>query len=783
MLPPRNVARLWLPLMLLFSLTLSALLSSQAHAASGNHQPPADTATYTQLADLLDNPNSREQLISTLRQMAQPAQSTATAAPSDDLSLPRQLAESSKAFMDDIGQQIKESVDAVAELGDLDERQHRIDWQGLTTDAMHLGLTIVSTLLIFLVLRLLTAHLFRKMDHWSLQHEQGQSRHLLRRVLAIGGGGLVDALSVLLTYACSNALTLALIGDAGVMDTQASLFLNGFVLIELFKVLLRLLFSDRYPALRILPMGSDTAQKWYRWLALISSFIGYTLLVAVPLFNFYKQPGLGSALELVVMLIALINAIGMIMRNRKEVTDAIMEHSSSEQMSITRAALQILGRVWHIVAICYFVALFLITQLRPDDALPFMAIATLRTVIYITVGLLLSALLGKLIGTRICISSELRRTLPLLEDRINSYVPAALKVIRLLLLATVIMLVMNAWSLFDTLSWLNSEEGIRLVSTIVHVAVILVISALVWLVAASLIEHRLNPETGSGEPTARAKTLLGLFRNALAIAITAMTVMIVLSEIGIDIGPLIAGAGVLGLAIGFGAQKLVQDIITGVFIQLENAMNTGDVVTVGGVTGTAEKLTIRSVGIRDLNGTYHLIPFSSVDTVSNYMRGFGYHVGEYGVAYRENTDEVLEHLQAAFDELITNPEISRKIVAPLEIHGVTALADSSVNVRVRIKTLPGEQWGIGRQYNRLVKLHLDAAGIEIPFPHMTIYFGEDKQGKAPAANIRMQNTLLTRREKEVSAKADEHTVQEAHPDPVAEINKPKPGQDVAGSDV
>ncbi len=222
-----------------------------------------------------------------------------------------------------------------------------------------------------------------------------------------------------------------------------------------------------------------------------------------------------------------------------------------------------------------------------------------------------------------------------------------------------------------------------------------------------------------------------------------ITGMIVLSEIGINIGPLIAGAGVLGLAIGFGAQRLVQDVITGVFIQVENAMNTGDVVTVGGITGTAERLSIRSVGIRDLSGTYHIVPFSSVDTVSNYMREYGNHVGEYGIAYRENIDDAIAQLQLAFEDLKASDEHGHQLLADMTVAGVTALADSSVNIRVVIKTTPGDQWGVGRAYNRLVKMRFDSAGIEIPFPHTTLYFGQDKSGSAPPANLRVMQQDFT----------------------------------------
>ncbi|HSH49430.1 MAG TPA: mechanosensitive ion channel domain-containing protein, partial [Halomonas sp.] len=242
---------------------------------------------------------------------------------------------------------------------------------------------------------------------------------------------------------------------------------------------------------------------------------------------------------------------------------------------------------------------------------------------------------------------------------------------------------------------------------------------------------------------ARAQTLLSLFRNALAITLLTMTAMIVLAEIGINIGPLIAGAGVLGLAIGFGAQKLVQDIITGVFIQVENAMNTGDVVTVSGITGTAERLSIRSVGIRDLSGTYHVVPFSSVDTVSNYMREFGNHVGEYGIAYRESIDEAVEQLKLAFDDLKASESHGHLLLAPLDVAGVTSLGDSAVNIRVILKTTPGDQWSVGRAYNRLVKLRFDAAGIEIPFPHLNLYFGQDKSGSAPPANLRVMQQSFT----------------------------------------
>ena len=202
----------------------------------------------------------------------------------------------------------------------------------------------------------------------------------------------------------------------------------------------------------------------------------------------------------------------------------------------------------------------------------------------------------------------------------------------------------------------------------------------------------------------------------MAIALVVFGGLTVLSEIGIDIAPLLAGAGVIGLAIGFGAQKLVQDIITGIFIQLENAINEGDVVTVAGVTGGVEKLTIRSVALRDLAGVYHLIPFSSVDSVSNFMRRFAFHVEVVGIAYDADIDAAEAAMRRAFDTLFAGP-LGKDITAPLEWHGLISIGDSAVNLRARIKTKPGQQWAVGRAYTALVKKELDAAGVEIPFPH------------------------------------------------------------------
>ncbi|TFH85346.1 mechanosensitive channel protein [Billgrantia azerbaijanica] len=707
-------------------------LAQTSQAASGSEPPAYDT-----LADLLENEQTRQQLIDQLRGLAEEGEAAPPAeeAPGRAASLPRQLAEMTSRIAGDIGSQLDNLVDVLADLASGDTG--RFDLTAFTTAAINLGLVILATFVLFVAFRRLVRPLFSRLSDWS--RAGNGLTPVLRLVLCVALAAAVDVLVVALAYLGGNLIATFAVGETGELSTRASLFLNAFLVIELIKAAVRMLFSSRYEGLRLLPISAAEASYWNRWIARLVGLVGYGLMVVVPLVNGYLSPALGQGVGTLIMFGAFIYAVAVVLKNRARLRDNLMALAKRTDFTATRISVQLFARTWHLFALTYFLVVLVLTLTRPADALPFVLFATLKTLATVVAGMLVSTLLTQTIGRRIRLSDELRRKLPLLEPRLNAYVPNALRVLRTVILIAAILLVLDAWGAFDLTTWYASEAGRGLVGTLLNVAIILVIAIGTWLGLASLIEHKLNPDTGGGEPSARARTLLTLFRNALAIAMVTITAMIVLAEIGINIGPLIAGAGVLGLAIGFGAQKLVQDVITGIFIQVENAMNTGDVVTVGGITGTAERLSIRSVGIRDLNGTYHIVPFSSVDTVSNYMREFAYHVGEYGIAYRESIDEAIVALREAFDELAASDEHRMNVLAPLEVAGVIALADSSVNIRVRIKTTPGNQWAVGRAYNRLVKLHFDAKGIEIPFPHTTLYFGVGKEGEAPPANVRVMH--------------------------------------------
>ncbi len=236
----------------------------------------------------------------------------------------------------------------------------------------------------------------------------------------------------------------------------------------------------------------------------------------------------------------------------------------------------------------------------------------------------------------------------------------------------------------------------------------------------------------------RADTLSSLVRNIVKVVILAVALIIILEELGIDIAPILAAAGIVGLAVGFGAQNLVRDIISGFFILMEDQIRVGDIVNIGGTGGLVERITLRLTVLRDLSGNVHYIPNGSISLVTNMTKEYSYYMFDVGVGYREDTDEVVRLLKEIDEEIRADDKYNVEILEPLEILGVDKFADSAVVIKARIKTKPIKQWFVGREFNRLMKKKFDQNNIEIPFPHVTVYMGQGKDGSAPPANVMVQ---------------------------------------------
>ena len=229
------------------------------------------------------------------------------------------------------------------------------------------------------------------------------------------------------------------------------------------------------------------------------------------------------------------------------------------------------------------------------------------------------------------------------------------------------------------------------------------------------------------EAEKRTKTLGKIINSAGFVLIIGIALMMVMSEFNLDIMPIITGAGIAGLAIGFGAQNLVRDIISGFFLILEDQIRVGDVAQINGTGGVVEAIRLRTTVLRDLQGTVHIFPNGEINRVANMTKEYSYAVIDVGVAYKERVDDVMEVLKGIGEELYQDPAFSNLLMDRLEILGVDEFADSQVTIKIRIKTLPLKQWQVGRELRRRIKNTFDARGIEIPFPHVSVYFGEQSK--------------------------------------------------------
>jgi small conductance mechanosensitive channel len=266
-----------------------------------------------------------------------------------------------------------------------------------------------------------------------------------------------------------------------------------------------------------------------------------------------------------------------------------------------------------------------------------------------------------------------------------------------------------------------------------HVIPIVLIVILAWIARKILkivikrFEKSLEQEgVVTSERVKRAKTLSGIISTSISAIIYAVALMMLITECGVNIAPLIAGAGIAGLAIGFGAQSLVKDVISGFFLIMEDQIRVGDVANVAGVGGLVESINLRTTRLRDLEGKVHIIPNGSIVVATNLTKDWSRALVEIGVAYKENVDNVISVLKEVGEELRNDPAFKEVILEPMTVQGLNSFGDSSINIRLFFKTLPIKQWDVAREFRKRVKKAFDEKGIEIPFPHRTIYMGEGK---------------------------------------------------------
>jgi small-conductance mechanosensitive channel len=734
----RKLAALVLCLVL-WSFPVAAQMGLAGAASAASEPSPATAPALATLLEVLKDDAARAALIAELEAtLATPLEdASAAAAPVETISVGRRIALITQGFGEDIAGSVENLWNGL--------QGGQSVFSGLRGDELGILLKALQDLVVVILITVSSFVLLRKlaMRHYTSVARRSKGAGSLRTIGLFIGSNLTDALVVIIAWTLGYAVTIFAFGEFGTIDILQSMYLNAFLIVEMTKVAIRAVLSPVASRLRLVPVSDAGARAVTRYLSFVVSVLGYGQLLIVPIVNQRASFAAGNGVSALISVLVLIYVVYIVLRRRRDVAawlasgtemrdavsgdDGEVVERATGQGGLLVRLLHSVAAIWHWLALAYLGAMFAIVMTQPADRTLAAITGSAKILGAAILATLVSGWLARAVGRGITLPKDINAKLPLLENRINRFVPRAFGFLRLAILICVLLFSLDVLGLLDMRGWFDSQVGQSFTGKVFSVGAILIVAFGIWLAMTSFVDYKLNPEYGS-IPTAREKTLLTLLRNATTIALVVFTLMFSLSEIGLDIGPLLASAGVLGLAIGFGAQKMVQDIITGIFIQFENAINVGDVITVSGITGAVERLSVRSVSLRDAHGVFHIIPFSSVDMVSNFMKEFSFHVCDMGIAYRESVEEAKAAMFDAFDILTQDVEMKREILAPLEWYGIQSFGDNAVVLRVRIKTVPGKQWAVGRAYNGILKEVFDARGIEIPFPQQTIWFGEAKDG-------------------------------------------------------
>ena len=527
---------------------------------------------------------------------------------------------------------------------------------------------------------------------------------------------------------------LAILPLGGVVTAAATPLVLAVVVANSLLIVARCLYAPVLTRMRLFPLADSQAAYLYVWTARVCVVAVYGVsLTQVLLALGLPDSAYGLLIRLLGLILALMIFV-LVLQVRQSVGTWIREHPKSGGAQMLRNRI---ADIWHVLAMLIVVAIFIVWAIEVKDGFGFLVRGSVFSVVILFVALIASTGLRSGLDRLFSIRKDLNMRFPGLERRANRYVSVLHWLLNVAVWFIAVVMIMESWKI-DALSFLATPEGAAVICHIMTVAIIVLVAVVVWEMGDGLVTRHVAP-AHDGTSGARLRTLLPLLRNVMLVAICTIAAITILSDLGVDIGPLLAGAGVIGLAVGFGAQSLVRDVITGAFILFEDQVQIGDFVEAGGKMGTVESLSIRTLKMRDLDGYVHIVPFGEVAAVTNMTRDYGYAVIDVGVAYQENTDHVMEVIKEVDKEARQDETLAEHMVGELEVFGVQSLDASSVTLRVRIKTLAGYQWGVRREYFRRIKIKFDQGRHRNSIPAHDGLFWRDPGRGTPPAHLRIDS--------------------------------------------
>jgi len=492
--------------------------------------------------------------------------------------------------------------------------------------------------------------------------------------------------------------------------TSVALLVEAAVIARLILAAARSMLLPSADSIGLLSAGEETRNYLYIWIKRFTCWSVFGFAVAEGAWWLGVPGGIYALMLKGIALVLAVLAIVFVLQNRATISGWVAGPADLPADSRTanwRRLRRRLAETWHVFAIVYVLGIFFVYALQVAGGFVYLLRATALSLVAIIGAPLLVRFAERASQRGFAIAPDLKARFPTLEQRANRYLPILSGLVRVVVYVTALLVVLQAWDI-GSFAWFGTELGWRMTGIALSVVAVLGIALAACEILSAAIERHLSTLATSPSSRTRQRTLLPLLRTAMLCVIVVMATLIVLSQIGLNIAPLLAGAGVVGLAIGFGSQALVKDIITGLFILIEDQIAVGDIIDVGkDHRGTVEAISIRTIRLRDQAGIVHTVPFSEVTSIKNLSKEFAYAVARIAISYSEDIDRVVEILRGVGDQLKEDEKVAPFILEPLDYQGVDSLEDTGVVLLMRIRTVPGKHMLVGRAFNRLVKIAFD----------------------------------------------------------------------------
>jgi moderate conductance mechanosensitive channel len=548
------------------------------------------------------------------------------------------------------------------------------------------------------------------------------ARTLLRRVPLVLGRLVLELLPIFAFLLVGHAIVVSAIGGEDVTRFILLAVIGAYAISAAIVCIARMMLSPRQPRLRLLYVSDDFAVYAMRWVRRITVFTlaGYAA-AEVGLLLGLSDAAHTAVLKAVGLVDHLLLAI-IVLQQRRTVRHLIRAPQGAEG---SFAALRNgLARIWHWLALAFLAASWVVSAIEARNGYGLMLRYFLATFVVLIIARLAQIILVGGLDRMLRLKPATALRYPGIEARFAIYHPVLRSVTRAAIFVLGLLLLLQLWGI-GSFNWLlRTDLGEHVVSSLVTLGITCLGALVVWEAVNASVERHLVRLAADAQiaRSARLRTLLPLLRSTLLVTILIVLGLIVLSEIGVNIGPLLAGAGIVGVAIGFGSQKLVQDLITGVFLLLENAMQVGDAVTVAGLSGNVEALSIRTIRLRASDGSVHIIPFSSVTSVTNVNRGIGNASVNVTVDYREDTDRVCETLKEIVQQMREDADCAPKMLSDLQLWGVDKVDGASATIVGQVVCTDSGRWSVQRELNRRMKQRFEELGITLFNPMRTVAF-------------------------------------------------------------